>query len=75
MLDLDCMSPKTKFIYDTFANKKDNAKSKYIVLGESDNSKGDKIGNNIVEGEQIKDVFACAIQLKILIQGKLYVSS
>jgi septin family protein len=32
-------------------------------------------GNQIAEGEKIKDDFSAAIQMKILVQGKLYVST
>jgi hypothetical protein len=32
-------------------------------------------GNNIEEGERIIDCFSCAIELKILIQGKIYISN
>lgn len=32
-------------------------------------------GNQILHGEKIKDDFSAAIQLKILVQGKIYVST
>jgi hypothetical protein len=32
-------------------------------------------GNDIENGEIIQDTFSCAIQLRILIQGKLFISN
>lgn len=61
------MSSKTKFIYETFSNKG-------LKLGSGLTSLIESTGNNIENGEKIIDLFSCAIRMKILIQGKLYVS-
>ena len=62
ILNLDCMSPKTRFVYESFSNKEN---AKHIILGgpkSSATSNNEKLsGNNIAEGEVIKDVYACAI--------------
>ena len=84
------MSPKTRFVYDTFPQREtcsyqssdpNSDKSEkficvpiYGIKGSKNKTKM-KLGHNIENGEIILDEFRCAIQLKILIQGMLYVSS
>lgn len=71
ILSLDLMSPRTKFIYETFKNKPESPSANQKL----EESYAFKQGNLIGEGEVIKDVFSCALQMKILVQGKLYVSN
>ena len=64
---VDAMSPKTRFVYDTFTNHAGGA-------GSNSHSNTNS-GNNIESGERILDEYACAMDMKVLVQGKLYVSN
>lgn len=68
-LKLDVMSPRTRFVYDTFRNKP--KKDKKLT----DQQWAANYGNNFAEGEVLKDVYSCALQRKILVQGKLYITN
>jgi hypothetical protein len=57
ILSLDLMSPRTKFIYETFKNKPESPSANQKL----EESYAFKQGNLIGEGEVIKDVFSCAL--------------
>lgn len=69
VLNLDTMSPRSKFVFETFSNSKKKDKKC------TDAEWASNFGNNFADGEYIRDVYSCAIQKRILVQGKLYISN
>ena len=66
---VDRMDQMTKFIYDNFTeNSKFKARIDGVKVYRPSN-------NNLINGEKIFDEFNCAVQMKILIQGKMYISN